>query len=85
MFINKNAILKIRTKADLANDNSILTTSIGFKKNNIYLTNEMLEKKQVLLPHSCELKNGFVFAGWYWYDWMFDLNNYKNLIFLKTE
>lgn len=85
MFVRKGTELKLKTKTELSFDKSLLFNGISFFKGSTRLTKQMINTQKIVMPIDCELKNGFFFNGYYWYDWMFNLNDLKNAIFLKTE
>ena len=86
MFVKKGTELKLKTNTELSFDKSLLFNGNAFFKGSKRLTKQMLiATKKIIIPVDCELKNGFFFNGYYWYDWMFNLNDLKNAIFLKTE
>ena len=86
MFVKKGTELKLKTNAELSFDKSLLLNGNAFFKGSKRLTKQMLiTTKKIIIPVDCELKNGFLFNGYYWYDWMFNLSDLKNAIFLKTE
>lgn len=85
MFVKKGTELKLKTKTELSFDKSLLFNGIYFSKGSTRLTKQMINTQKIVMPIDCELKNGFFFNGYYWYDWMFNLNNLKNALFLKTE
>ena len=86
MFVKKGIELKLKTSTELSFDKSLFFNGNTFFKGSRRLTKQMLKNtKKIMVPVNCELKNGFFFNGYYWYDWMFNLNDLKNTIFLKTE
>lgn len=86
MFVKEGTILILRTPQDFDNDSTVRKNWHGFTKNNVYINNAMLKNfKQIKIPIGCDLKNGFKYNGWTWYDWMFDLTACKNSMFLQVE
>lgn len=85
MFVKKGTELKLKTKTELSFDKSLLFNGFYFSKGSMRLTKQMINIQKIVMPTDCELKNGFFFDGYYWYDWMFNLNNLRNTLFLKTE
>ena len=86
MFVKKGTELKLKTNAELSFDKSLLFNGNAFFIFLKRLTKQMLiTTKKIIIPVDCELKNGFLFFCYYWYDWMFNLSDLKNAIFLKTE
>lgn len=77
MFLKKGTILKIKSVDELK--------KIKFCYNNVIINERMIDMVKVSLPIDCEIKKGFYYHGWHWYDWMFDLCSFEKSLFLKIE
>lgn len=77
MFLKKGTILKIKSVDELK--------KIKFCYNNVIINEQMIDMVKISLPIDCEIKKGFYYHGWYWYDWMFDLNDFMKAIRLNNE
>ena len=72
--------LKVKSFEELSKDKKIpkINSSLLIK-DNVYYSLIMSEKKEIEVSNLSNLKNGYYFEGYYWYDWMLQ-NNYSNLL-----
>ncbi len=72
--------LKVKSFEELSKDKKITKINSSLLiKDNVYYSLIMSEKKEIEVSNLSNLKNGYYFEGYYWYDWMLQ-NNYSNLL-----
>jgi len=72
--------LKVKNFEELSKDKKITKINSSLLiKDNVYYSLIMSEKKEIEVSNLSNLKNGYYFEGYYWYDWMLQ-NNYSNLL-----
>ena len=72
--------LKVKNFEELSKDKKIIKINNSlFIKDNVYYSRIMSEKKEIEVSNLSNLKNGYYFEGYHWYDWMLQLN-YSNLL-----
>lgn len=87
MYIPKGTKIKIKTVEQL--ENEYKKNYLGFYNSKeeylAFLTIPMLNEKEIILENNWNILLPFVYKGWHWYSWMFDLHQFKNKSLMIIE
>lgn len=85
-FVKKGTVLKIKSLEKFKSEPSIWNERANVPmRNNVMVNSKMLMYGTVEVPYDCDIRYGFYYCGWHWFDWMFDLHSSEKSLFLKIE